>query len=65
MMFKSVKEKEGVHNIINSKPHQFTVTTFIETEVEDKCKVFQVDNDLWAYDPKEGIDVFWEKVFNL
>ena len=36
-----------------------------ETEVVNKCKVFQVDNDLPAYDPKERIEVFWKQVFEL
>ena len=27
--------------------------------------MFQVDNDLPAYDPKEGTEVFWKQVFEL
>ena len=36
-----------------------------ETEVMDEWKVFQVDNDLPAYDPKERIEVFSKQVFDL
>ena len=36
-----------------------------ETEVVGEWKVFQVDNDLPAYDPKERIEVFSKQVFEL
>ena len=31
----------------------------------DKWKIFQVDNYVPAYDPQEGIEVFWKQVFEL
>ena len=36
-----------------------------KAEVVDEWKVFQVDNDLSPYDPKERREVFWKKVFKL
>ena len=36
-----------------------------EIRVVDEWKVFQIDNDLPANDPKERIEVFWKQVFEL
>ena len=35
------------------------------SEVTDKWKLFQVDNELPAYDPRERIEVYWNKVTKL
>ena len=35
------------------------------SEVTDKWKLFQVDNELPAYDPRERIEVYWNKVSKL
>ena len=35
------------------------------SEVTDEWKLFQVDNELPAYDPRERIEVYWNKVSKL
>ena len=35
------------------------------TEVVDEWKVFQVENDLPGYNPKERIELFWNTIFQL
>ena len=35
------------------------------SEVTDELKLFQVDNELNAYDPRERIEVYWNKVSKL
>ena len=36
-----------------------------ETDIVDEWKAFQLDDDLPAYDPKERIEFFWNRVFDL
>ena len=35
------------------------------SKVTDEWKLFQVDNELSAYDPREKIEVYWSKVSKL
>ena len=51
-VFESSQKNGGLNSIINSKCYFCTEPKVNETEVTDKWKVFQVDNDLPAYDPK-------------
>ena len=33
------------------------------SEITDKWKLFQVDNELPVYDPRERFEVYWNKSF--